>query len=410
MKQKFLVVINTKRTLIFFTIFLVFILRLHTLFNDYYDRDEQAQMVYSVHAEESGNLFFGPYGKAVNFTYNVTLKIVGQYNWRALHFLAILIILLSSVGVYFIVKNTIQEEKTALYSAFFYSVFVSIGYKDIYPLTSELIFNLFISCSFAFLTYCLFSSSKIVYRIGAAILSLFCFYLVFHSKMHAKFHLITLIVAIPILQKTRKNKLRSVSAIFVSGIAFVLLIYMIKPTAFVFFKSMLNDAIAYISTEKLSAGFILYKISTASFILAIGQFPVWYFTIKYFKIEKDIRFKREHGLLIAFFVINFIPAILTLRFFPHYFIQPLLPASIFAGICFARRLDVNANIIKPFTRYLFIITLVVVVSSFSFVTLKLIKPDLRAKLQMFWPNAHLIDTINWLKADGSKGKKIFVWG
>ena len=153
--------IETKRALIFLTIFLLLILRLHTLFNDYYDVDELAQMVYSVHAEESGNIFFGPYGKAVNFTFNITLKIFGQYNWRALHLLAIIIILLTSIGIYFIVLNTIRKEKAALFSAFFYSVFVSIGYKDIYPLTSEIIFSLFISFSFAFLTHSLFSSTKI---------------------------------------------------------------------------------------------------------------------------------------------------------------------------------------------------------------------------------------------------------
>lgn len=389
---------------------MVFLLRLHTLFNDYYDVDELAQMVHSIHAAESGNLLYGPYGKAVNFTFNITLKIFGQYNWRALHLLAIIIILLSSIGIYFIVKNTIREERAALFSAFFYSVFVSIGYKDIYPLTSEIIFNLFISFSFASLTHALFSSSKLAYRIGSALISVFFFYLVFHSKMHARFHLFLLIAVIPILQKTGKRKLGSLLVMLVLGIVLFFIIDFVKPGIIAYFKSMLNESLAYILSEKLTVGFVLYRIFTTSIILTVSQFPVWYFAIKYFKMEKGKVFTTKNNLLIAFFIINFIPATLTLRFFPHYFIQPLLPASILAGIYFSRRLEINEKITKPFTRYLFIMILVVVISSFTFVTLKHIKPYIRINLHMFWPHSGLIDTINWLKADGAKGKKIFVWG
>ena len=228
--------------------------------------------------------------------------------------------------------------------------------------------------------------------------------------MHARFHLFLLIVSIPILQRTNKKKVNSIILILLSGLICGFVLSLLIPDAFTFVKSMLNESLAYILSEKLTVGFILYKMSTTLLILAFSQFPVWYFAIKYFKIEKDLLLKREHSLLIAFFVINFIPTILTLRFFPHYFIQALLPASILAGIYFSRRLQTKADIIKPFIKYMFIITIVVIVSSFTFVTLKFIKPDLSTRWRIFWPNAQLIDTINWLKADEAKGKKILVWG
>ncbi len=406
---------KTKTAKLFCLLFLIIaVMRLHTFFNDFYDRDELANITHAVYTVKNNGKMTWPYGPAANVYYYYSQKVFGYFNWRSLHIIAVLLIFATSVAIYSSVLK-LTDKRTAFLSAFFYSLFMGIGFRDFYVLNAEIIFNIYISFAFMFFVFAEFNQGiKIYKRAGYLAVSLIFAFLAFKTKMHAKFFIL-LYGVYPFLRiKEMKKRLY-----FLFSAMLLALFVLIIDNAFFnakitnYFLSLFKSALNYITSEKLSFSFVLTRLSFALVFLFVVQLSVWYLAFR--QILNPVKSNLEPlklNVIYSFFIISFVPALLTLRMFPHYFIQPLLPASILAGISLEHLIQNNrdSKLLKIVRYHIIIISALSILFYNGLLIAKNVKPDFKVHLQMFWQNKKLVETINYLNKNKLKKDKIFVYG
>lgn len=410
---------NKNKIIIFVFLFLTLLLmRSHTLFNDYYDIDFQSSLVEAYYSIEN-NLGFKPaifsYGKAAFIFYYYPQKIFGKYNWRSIHIIGIFLIFLTAIAIFYSVK-CIYNDRAALISSFFYVLFINIMNKDFLSFSAEIIFNFYLSYAFLFLILFEFSKSKNKFsRFFYLSLSLLFAVLGSMTKFPAVFFLFIYPIYFIFIQIKQRKRIILISITVVLLGLFVLIFDIFFLNKFILNKVIfLYKAYSqYVLAYDLSISSIFLRLLWTVFLLFCIQFIIWFLCLKFIFSSKLKNTSSRKKLILIFFICSLFPALITLRFYPHYFIQAFLPATICAGIYLDKFLSsdkftakrgkiINAGIIVP--------AIILLIFYFTFLTIKIIKPNFKTNANMFFPNKKFVPAVKWLKKNLNKGDKIYVWG
>jgi hypothetical protein len=394
----------------------VTILRFHTLFNSYYDRDSLGSILSATKYLRDGIDMEHYYGLAYKLVYRINISIFGPFSYVGIHISAILIIFLTSLAIYFTVL-TVSNKKAAFFSAVLYAISSSCNTKDYLALCAEFVFNFYISLAFLFFVLAEFSpNNKIpLKRAFFWLLSLTAYTITANIKLHAVFFggvYILYFFFSNILTTPKKKLIIAGSFVILGGTALVLL----KDFAYILNFGPIKEIVIYLQSSSYS-----FKKTTMKIILAVSghlsiQFTVFvsaFIYIKYLKVENQ---ELKKALLFFFFISLIVP-FLTLRMYFHYFIQLLLPASIIAGIAMDKVFKgeiFDKNKIKIYSKAINILTIATVIFFVGSYTLalsvKLINPKYKTTINMFYPNKKLLPAIEWVKENTKKEDNIFVWG
>lgn len=151
--DRLLVRISGRNGILFLIIFLsVLILRMPTLFNDYYEADELAAIV-QTRDYIAGYIPKIDFQESKNFLYHAIFKL--SYNisydngWVIVHFITILIVFLTSVFIFLTGKKT-GTFRTGAFAALFYAVMISSFNRQFMATNGEIIYNLFFAMGLYF--------------------------------------------------------------------------------------------------------------------------------------------------------------------------------------------------------------------------------------------------------------------
>ena len=168
----------------------IIVMRYHTFFNDYYDRDFQSQMVATIYQMETGSPMMQSYGKVYRTLFMFMQTHFGKYNWRVFHILAVIIITITGVFLYFTV-SVVKNKNAGVYSALFFAFFMNCMSKDFLAFSPEIVFNVFISLSVLCFILAEFGKLKVMYRLPIYLFSFFFAYLALNVKLHSAFYILT---------------------------------------------------------------------------------------------------------------------------------------------------------------------------------------------------------------------------
>jgi len=410
-------ILRNKFYLFLILLITIFIIRSHTFLNEFYDIDELGSMVAASNHVETGNTEHYAYGKMFQFFFYYPFKLFGTFNWQIIRLITVILIAISCVFIFYATR-LLKNEEAALFAAFFYAIFTGTGHRDHMVLCAELIFNFYIIVAFYLFSLSEFTKykEKLVLRTALWALSILFSLLGFLTKIHAiVFILFYALYFIFGILKTKWKRLLFLIIICAGAVPAYYIFYKIYNSPFLSIDYLISSYFNYITREEFALFSIIKRFSYLFLLIGIPQTFVWFMIVKFFLKKKfvDIESEKKTALYI-FSILSLIAAFITLRFFPHYFIQFLLPGCICAGIFFEAALQKNlfTKRTKTILKYVFIFNVLVSFTVYYSLTIfKFIKPDQKEiNFQMIFPNGKLINTISWINKNVKKNERIFIWG
>lgn len=393
-------------------------MRYHTFFNDYYDRDFQSQMVSTIYEMETGSPMMQSYGKVYRTLFMFMQTHFGKYNWRVFHILAVFILILTGLSLYLTV-SVVKNKNAGVYSALFFAFFMNCMSKDFLAFSPEIVFNVFISLSVLCFVFAEFGKLRMLYRLPVYLFSFFFAYLALNVKLHAAFYILTFFGYYVFFkfEKTRHKWFMGIFFFFVGIIGLLGIQGFSVRHAIDFTGSVLKEIMAYIKAYDISFFNTISKFLFVFISMILSQILLWYFFYRYVFNNKNISLveQKSKKYFLVFAVCSFIPCLVTLRFYPHYFIQLMPVLAIGGGI--GLEVFTMGNLSKLDVKYKkriqtwFMIPAVFFIFYFSiFFVITRVNPDVRLGINSFTPNGVLVDCINWLKKNTHDTDKIAVWG
>jgi hypothetical protein len=149
------------RYLFLILFFAVLILRIPTLFNDYYEADELAAIV-QARDYIAGYIPLVDFAESKHFLYHSLFKfsysISYNYGWVLVHLITVFIVFITSVFIFFAGKR-ISSYKTGALASLFYAVMISSFNRQFMATNGEIVYNLFFAMGIYF--FILFLDSDI---------------------------------------------------------------------------------------------------------------------------------------------------------------------------------------------------------------------------------------------------------
>ncbi|MBN2040879.1 MAG: hypothetical protein JW864_12620 [Spirochaetes bacterium] len=431
--------LENKRHLFLLMIFLViFILRLPTFFNDYYDVDELSAII-QTHEYMAGDTPGIDFKESKLPLYHILFKaaysILPENGWILVHVFTVFIVFFTSFFIY-LSGIKIYNFKTGAIASLFYGIFTSSFNRHFLATNGEIVYNLLVAAGLYFLILLISDRNKnillkliisiliIISGIAAAnvkfhgiILFIFiaCFfiiYLPYHKKINSKYFYLILII--PVIMAA------------------------VSILDYYFFNKFANSLFSYIS-GKISYAFVKdFNPLTfiAKYIHRQGMLILWHFaawipaTIFTFKFIKN-RFKNnsiETGAALVLFILTYLMIFLGgSRLYFHYFL------AAYPGLCIVSAVSLQkpdtcivSKIKKRLPILLMIPAIFFLLWNTKDIIIKHYFPQAfynEGKL-LYWTRAVLIGTFNdyllpeasyrevcsYIKETTNPGDRIFVWG
>jgi 4-amino-4-deoxy-L-arabinose transferase-like glycosyltransferase len=312
----------------------IFILRLPTLFVEYYDIDVLTSFI-AAKSKMAGLPFAYNKGPVYHWILNTFYVLFGQ-NPASFHFAGILIIILTSFFIYLLGKE-VYSRRAGLIGAMLYGFFISAFNRQFMAVNGEIVYNLFFMASFYFFYRWHFKKQPLnVFPLaGTLLLGIF-------TKFQGLWALLALVffyvIARPLyVWENRKTKLRYFILLFSTAVFLTaLLIIDWNITHFVMkegLKAKLIGFYSYVAVRGFDPVFFLGKLGHRLGMMIVFHFLLWIWGIK-----GIIRFFKERpknsGELYIVALTLFLFFIIFLagqRLYFHYFVQVYPLLSLIAG-------------------------------------------------------------------------------
>ncbi|OHD11232.1 MAG: hypothetical protein A2Y41_06965 [Spirochaetes bacterium GWB1_36_13] len=319
--------------LFFFTAAAVLLLRLPTLFVEYYDIDVLTSFL-NAKAYLSGLAYDENKGPFYHMILNFCLKISGGKE-TVFHFAGILIVILTSFLIYLFGKK-IYGKSEGLLAAFFYGVYISAFNRQFLAINGEIVYNLFFILSFYFFYLFLFEKKRLfffplmismVLAAGTKFQGIWAF-----LSLSVYFFLIH-----PFFIYEGKKKRNYFFAVFSVVLVFVIAIIVDwNKTGLVFnekLKGKIGGFIGYITARDFSFLLFFRNLFHRVGILSFYHNLLWIFGVmKIIEILKAKRKDLKEIYLLSIVIFLFLSTFLTGdRLYFHYFVQIYPILAVFAS-------------------------------------------------------------------------------
>lgn len=402
----------------------IFILRIPGLYQPILDIDECA------FAEFANKIIEGyvPYIDVVDnkppltyYTVALIFLVFGKNNLLAVHLVTTLMVMATALLVY-ITGKEIRDEKTGIISAIIFTA-LAHTYEPKYISTSgEALINLpLILSSFIFIKYLDLKKSYIpAFIIGGLSLGI-------ATMINYKAGILAIVFTIQGLlirgvldanPSRIRSLIRELIRLSITGIFTIIPIAVIL--AYFYYKGNLHEFLywgfAY-NFRYIEAGAQAMPILKT--MGRIGYFifctlPVWVLSVIYVKksfspytreILRGGNAAQHYFFLILWLAFSFYAATLGGRTYGHYFIQLIVPLSLFSGLAYADIVTMSERAIKFFWGFLAVLTVLFFVSRIDInTTYRLIDyPNWRSDV-----NYRLVG--HYIKKNSSPGNSIYAWG
>ncbi len=213
---------------------LIFIMRLPTLFNDYYDVDELAAIC-QARDYLAGDIPGVDFSESKKPLYHLIFK--GAYSlsmshgWVIVHVVTIFFIFVTSLFLYLIGRR-VDCENTGLVSAMLYGVLISSFNRQFMATNGEVIYNLFLAAGL--LLFIISIESEKIRRVlsfaAAVVMGLCAWQVKFHGIILILFMAFFIVIYIPYIKFGLRN--RYFLFLFISGFSLMGLILVLKAAGF----------------------------------------------------------------------------------------------------------------------------------------------------------------------------------
>ncbi len=201
----------------------ILLLRLPTLFNDYWDVDVLATIAQTKEFL-AGGVPGTDFSENKHFLYHLIFKgaysLTQDYGWVIVHASTILIVFLTSVFLYLTCKK-LKNQRAGIIAALFYGVLISSFNRQFMATNGEIVYNLPIAMGLFAIVSMLVSSgrSRLIWFAAAAISAFLAFGIKFQGLIFAIFIAVLIFLYIPYYYKGIKTSL------FIAGAAAAFLLF-----------------------------------------------------------------------------------------------------------------------------------------------------------------------------------------
>ncbi len=330
--------------------FIVFIFRLPTLFNDYYNTDEIILAIQGTEILEGGI----PYKDYVNhklplmdYIYAFIFFFFGSNNLYAIHMITIFIVVFTSFYLYKIILFLTKDYSKSYFAALSYGIFITAFEESFMASNLEVIFNLPVSMACYFFVKRHFGQSKRYILVITISFLLTISLLVKHQAVLLLGAIIFYLLLVePLLKKGLSYKANFVLA-FNIGLWF--LVFLVISHLFMYFAGYLEGALfwgwqfnfSYIEASGASFKTIFFKFIERQGLLFFVQLVLWIGFITFvkrfiFSLSSKNADREKAYFLFLFFIFSYIPIFLGgVRFYYHYFMQYLPSLALIGGFHFS---------------------------------------------------------------------------
>ncbi|MDH4129725.1 MAG: glycosyltransferase family 39 protein [Spirochaetota bacterium] len=415
-----------------FIFLIIFIFRLPTLLIDFYDVDE---LIYSACANEivAGGTPYVDYVEQrpilTHYFYAFVYLIFGKNNLYAIHFVTIILILLSSFYAYKTILIFTKEKSSAYFSAFAYGILITAFDESFMATNSEVIFNLPISIACYFFVKYYFTDNKRYFLLILCALSITMAFMI-KQQGGVILGVITIYVVFGYFFTKKRFSLKDNLYIpFHLLVWFLLFLFVIH--FFMYLGGFLTSAIewtwlfpfVYIKSSTAPIIDILIRYINKQLPLLIPQIIFWLFLVgfiwKLFKFDKELidREKEKSYFLLILFLFSYLTIFLGgIRLYHHYFVQYLLPLSLIAGFQFFRwRKVISKRVYLVIFNGLIIFPIILFTAWHYHDIYKKYyseNPLSKRNLNYLTERPEFKEITHWIREDNSPNvnDKIFVWG
>ena len=424
---------DTRRVYIFLFC-VIALLRLPTLFNDYWDIDIIASIVQTKEFY-AGKIPGIDYAENKHFLYHVIFKLSyflsPAYGWVWVNFFGIVIIYLTSIAIY---KTGIRiaNNYVGITAGLMYGVLISSFNRQFMAINGEIVYNLPIALGLYLLVCCIQSTDyrkKTLYFLGTVLAALCAFGIKFQGLMFSIFLMGFIVFYIPYYYRGMKVLLLLIfSAIFIIPFDYYVTGLFVEK---LFVKFDVSSKIIYSTADVKGFTFFDFVIR---FIHRQGMLCIWHFIlwipafVVLFKFTKKI-FKIDNldkAAIIIFFIIAYVMVFAGgARLYFHYFMVAYVPGSLMAAMCLSK--------FAPFSKIKEKLVLFLLIPACFFlcwnvkdVAIKHLHPNAfhnEGKF-LYWTRAVLVgtfndyllphksylETIEFIKNNSEEQDSIFVWG
>ncbi len=424
---------------IFLLLFVLsFIFRLPALFNDYYDVDELSAIVqtWQYLAGDIPGVDFAEsklpvYHSIFKFAYSLTYK----YGWVIVHFIAIIIIFLTSSFIYLTGKK-LKSDEAGIIAGILYAVLISSFNRMFMATNGEVVYNLPVIAGIYTLIL-FFSYKEFKYRILMLLLFLLCVYIAANIKFHGIILLIStlffFIFYLPYLKGFMTKKyILSVTAIIALIISAMIIDYFTINRYASKLLLEINSKAFYVTADRGLNPFMFFAVYMhRQGMLLIWHFILWIPAVIYLRAiirEKKLKISVQEGILFTILIFTYLPVFGGgARFYFHYFMAAYPALCITTGIALC---SINKPLILKLKQKFIIFLLIPGLFFFSWnmkdIILKYYYPRgfTNEGRILFWTRAVLTGAWNdyllpgnsysavadYIKNNTNKEDRIFVWG
>ena len=383
---------------VFAFILITIIFRSPTLFFDFFSNDEAAHITGSFVIMDKGVLYrdFVDNKPPMIYLFYIIAQFIFGKGILAVHILTNIFII-PFTSLFILIAISRKSRVVGLIGGIFYIVF-STTYipTDMLATNCELIMNLFLSSAL----YLLYRSGRIEYFLSGILISLATL-----SKQQAG---ISIIIPIYLFIRGYISEKRGSASVpltlFFTGFVIPLL------SVFIYFysKGALNEFIHFNIAHNI--GYSQNPITIIEVIKRIFKYLIPYLLILspliyfYLKTRRDTE-KRLLSIYEVALILYIIPIFVGFRFFPHYFLQPLLPLTLLSACYF---IDVTNRIraLKAITAYSIVLTLAFNIYTFYFYSRK--TSLIEETEPLFKRIPQTIESMDYCKHPNRE--RVFIWG
>ncbi len=328
-------ILNEKPWKVLLFIFLsILILRLPTLFVEYYSGDVLSSFIIAK-KQLSGLPFTHNKLPVYHALLNFSLLFFGN-SVISFHFLGIIIVMLTSFFIY-LTGKTIFSNPIGIIASLLYGVYISAFNPEFMAINGEIVYNLFLSAGFYF--FALFEFQKKIWAIPLILIS---FILSFLTKVQGLFGFVAILLFYIVVRpyfviKNKENK-KKYTLVLISSILFLILVFIIdwNYTHIVLkgkLKAKINGFYIYATVRSFNIPILIGRLLFRGGLMSIYHNLLWVFGIV--KIVSFFRSKEKNlkdAFLITIALFLFFSIFLAgNRLYFHYFMPIYIPLSLIAA-------------------------------------------------------------------------------
>ncbi|HOJ50663.1 MAG TPA: glycosyltransferase family 39 protein [Spirochaetota bacterium] len=325
-----------------------FILRIPTLFVEYYSGDVLSSFLTSLRELNGLDYVYNKgilYHKILNFS----LLVFGK-DIRSFHFVGIIIVFLTSFFIFLLGKR-IYNQRIGLLAGFFYGVYISAFNPEFMAINGEIVYNLFYASSFYYFYLFYFERKKLM--IIPTILSLICSFAVKFQGFWASVAILFFIVYISPYFYFLDLKIRKKYYLITISLTVLVFLFLVIDYSYtnLIIKGRIKDSIDNLVIYSTVRGFnflffpkLIYRVS----LMSVYHWAVWvlglYYIVSYFK-NKNKNLKDIY-LITLTIILFFLIFTAGTRIYFHYFMHVYPVLSILGARAFMNLFENNIKFRK----------------------------------------------------------------